>query len=497
MERQAPTRSLFEQLTSAEVLTELVAVAIAIGVSAAAAHFIRAWFRRIESRLDPEGWQWKLLEGGVVIAPFFVALLVLLPLRASLAALDAHVAAVDVALQLVAALLFVRLGVYVFALLMGNKSWVRAWENQITIALWLTISFELLGWFDRLGVPARGLPVLARPDAGSSDHATAVAESRFTYLVGGSPMHLRSVLKDSLVWAALLAASADGATVAGSSAGAMVLCDPMVDPRGGAFTLGLGLVTQFHTQPRALGGDVDDAVHVQAEDDAALQHRGGVVQVHDGLLGALDRLVGSLDQVVAGLGQYLDDHVVRDQVVLDQLSDEVEVGLARGGEADLDLLVAHAHQQLEHAALALGAHGIDQGLVAVAQVDGRPLRGSGDPLRRPGAVGQRDGDLLVERLVPVNGHAGRLLGVVHGSSPHGCVIRSNQDGGRHARIPRGGWTGLEAPAAATKEQPRHAHPTTVQHTPTKPAHAPQRPVHAPQMTQDKLVLPVWRDTCGA
>ena len=150
MERQAPTRSLFEQLTSAEVLTELVAVAIAIGVSAAAAHFIRAWFRRIESRLDPEGWQWKLLEGGVVIAPFFVALLVLLPLRASLAALDAHVAAVDVALQLVAALLFVRLGVYVFALLMGNKSWVRAWENQITIALWLTISFELLGWFDRL-----------------------------------------------------------------------------------------------------------------------------------------------------------------------------------------------------------------------------------------------------------------------------------------------------------------------------------------------------------
>ena len=150
MEREPTTRSLFEQLTSAEVLTEIVAVALAIGISAAAAHFIRAWFRRIESGLDAEGWQWKLLEGGVVIAPFFVALLVLLPLRASLAALDAHVAAVDVALQLVAALLFVRLGVYVFALLMGNKSWVRAWENQITIAIWLAISFELLGWFDRL-----------------------------------------------------------------------------------------------------------------------------------------------------------------------------------------------------------------------------------------------------------------------------------------------------------------------------------------------------------
>src|SRR5512145_224339 len=145
MERDPPTRSLFEQLTSAEVLTEIVAIALAVGISAAAAHFIRAWFRKIESGLDTESWQWKLLEGGVVIAPFFVALVVLLPLRAALAALDTHVAAVDVALQLVAALLFVRLGVYIFALLMGNKSWVRSWENQITIALWLAISFELLG----------------------------------------------------------------------------------------------------------------------------------------------------------------------------------------------------------------------------------------------------------------------------------------------------------------------------------------------------------------
>jgi small-conductance mechanosensitive channel len=151
MDRDPPsTRSLFDQLTSAAILTEVVAIALAIGISATAAHFVRLWFRRLESRLDADSWQWKLLEGGVAVVPYFVALLVLLPLRASLAALDAHVAAVDAALQLVAALMFVRLGVYVFSLLMGSKSWVRAWENQITIAIWLAISFELLGWFDRL-----------------------------------------------------------------------------------------------------------------------------------------------------------------------------------------------------------------------------------------------------------------------------------------------------------------------------------------------------------
>ena len=39
--------------------------------------------------------------------------------------------------------------------------------------------------------------------------------------------------------------------LAGSGAGAMVLCDPMVDPRGGAFTLGLGLVAQMAGRARA------------------------------------------------------------------------------------------------------------------------------------------------------------------------------------------------------------------------------------------------------
>lgn len=117
-----------------------------------------------------------------------------------------------------------------------------------------------VGWFDRLGVTARGLDVLARPDAMSADHAATVAAARFVYLVGGSPMHLRSVLKDSPVWDAVVAAWDGGATLAGSSAGAMALCDPMVDPRGGAFTLGLGLLSGLAVVP---GQDhwSDDAAH--------------------------------------------------------------------------------------------------------------------------------------------------------------------------------------------------------------------------------------------
>lgn len=104
-------------------------------------------------------------------------------------------------------------------------------------------------YFEGLGAQARGLMVLSRADAEDKANAAAIRESRFIYLSGGSPMHLRSVLKDSASWQALTAAWQDGAILAGSSAGAMVLCDPMVDPRGGAFTLGLGLVSQVAVIP--------------------------------------------------------------------------------------------------------------------------------------------------------------------------------------------------------------------------------------------------------
>ncbi len=106
-------------------------------------------------------------------------------------------------------------------------------------------------WFAGLGGRADGLGVLARPDASVPAHVEAVRASRFTYLASGSPMHLRSVLKGTPLWDALTEAVEKGGVVAGSGAGAMVLTDPMVDPRGGAFTLGLGLVPSVAVVPDA------------------------------------------------------------------------------------------------------------------------------------------------------------------------------------------------------------------------------------------------------
>jgi cyanophycinase len=105
--------------------------------------------------------------------------------------------------------------------------------------------------FAPLRARTRGLMVLARPDAEDDANAEAVRAARFIYLGGGSALHLRSVLKDSKLWQALEAAWQGGAVLAGSAAGAMVLCDPMIDPRGGALTVGLGLVEQLAVLPDA------------------------------------------------------------------------------------------------------------------------------------------------------------------------------------------------------------------------------------------------------
>lgn len=96
-------------------------------------------------------------------------------------------------------------------------------------------------WFAQLGATVREVPVLTRADALVGAHAQVVRAARFVYLAGASAQHLRSVLKDSPLYTALVEAWEHGAVLAGSAAGADVLCDPMVDARGGAFAVGLGL----------------------------------------------------------------------------------------------------------------------------------------------------------------------------------------------------------------------------------------------------------------
>jgi cyanophycinase len=120
-----------------------------------------------------------------------------------------------------------------------------AYENPARLAE------RAVGWFGSLGVDLRWLDVYRRADADAADAADATRSARMIYLTGGSPLHARSTLLRTAVWEALVEAFDAGATIAGAGAGGNVLCDHMVDVRGGAFTLGLGLTDELAMISRA------------------------------------------------------------------------------------------------------------------------------------------------------------------------------------------------------------------------------------------------------
>ena len=79
-------------------------------------------------------------------------------------------------------------------------------------------------WFRQFDLELDELPVLKRTDANSKDLAARARAGGFFYLVGGDPGLVVQVLHSSRVWNAIVEAWHEGASLAGSSAGAMALC---------------------------------------------------------------------------------------------------------------------------------------------------------------------------------------------------------------------------------------------------------------------------------
>lgn len=104
-------------------------------------------------------------------------------------------------------------------------------------------------FFKGLGAKSRVVIALNRSEVDDDALVEVVSAAKLIVLTDGSPMHLRSALKGSRLFEALVAVHHGGAAIYASGAGAMVLCDPMVDQRGGAYTVGLGLVAGLTVFP--------------------------------------------------------------------------------------------------------------------------------------------------------------------------------------------------------------------------------------------------------
>jgi len=98
-------------------------------------------------------------------------------------------------------------------------------------------------WFQGLGATdVESLPLIDRTSANDPQIAEALLDAKLIYMLGGFTHHLGQTLQGSQAWEAALEAYQNGAVIAGSSAGAMVMCEHYYDPGRGAVERGLNLV---------------------------------------------------------------------------------------------------------------------------------------------------------------------------------------------------------------------------------------------------------------
>jgi cyanophycinase-like exopeptidase len=104
---------------------------------------------------------------------------------------------------------------------------------------------------DLLGVESIFLPIYTRDDAFKAEHVDAIANNALMYMSGGDPHYLAETLIDTPVWAAMQENWRTGASLAGCSAGAMVLSTHIPNFRllKKAPSVGLNLLPEIRVIP--------------------------------------------------------------------------------------------------------------------------------------------------------------------------------------------------------------------------------------------------------
>ncbi len=86
-------------------------------------------------------------------------------------------------------------------------------------------------WFQSLGAKdVDSIQLIDKASANDEEIANYLRDAKLIYLLGGFTHYLGETLKDSLAWSAVEESYNNGAVIAGSSAGAMVMCEFYYDP---------------------------------------------------------------------------------------------------------------------------------------------------------------------------------------------------------------------------------------------------------------------------
>jgi len=96
-------------------------------------------------------------------------------------------------------------------------------------------------WAGELALDYSVVSVLRRSEALDPEASGPIAECDGVLVLDGSPAHFVSAVKATPLLDAMVAARGRGADIVWSGAAAAAVCASMVDDRGGALTVGLGL----------------------------------------------------------------------------------------------------------------------------------------------------------------------------------------------------------------------------------------------------------------
>jgi small-conductance mechanosensitive channel len=144
--------SLWQQLLTREVIIQLAAIVLCLFAGWAAGATARLWRRRFLPVSPRTGIDWNavIVQGGVLVSPWIVALLLVILARVIFKFLGFEIALLGLAIKLIGFYVLVRSGVYLFTESLGPTSWMRAMEKRVALGIWFVIAAQLFGWLEAI-----------------------------------------------------------------------------------------------------------------------------------------------------------------------------------------------------------------------------------------------------------------------------------------------------------------------------------------------------------
>jgi small-conductance mechanosensitive channel len=133
-----------------------------IGASIALGWWIARLLRpHLASPVAPDDLRSRAREAAWVVSPYAIVLLILATADGLLHASGAAARFVDVAVQLTALLLLIRLAVYIVRVSLGARARIKGWGTTIAFILWIFLSLHLLGWGENVITALDGIGINA------------------------------------------------------------------------------------------------------------------------------------------------------------------------------------------------------------------------------------------------------------------------------------------------------------------------------------------------